>query len=155
MSEARQRAYLEALDIPVWVRKSAAEQVPGFDSPALRLGPGSGQVLLICAAVDEPAMRIATDVARSLKSEPVWAWPDHGAAGNDISATVKEHLFTTIVLFGKDLATQLFNVAIPESLGSARLLQAPSIGELARSPRARRSLWQAISASHLTGRAGA
>ncbi len=149
-----QRAYLEAMEIPVWVRKELAGQVPDFVSPALRLGPGSGHVLLICAAVDEPASRIAADIARSLKSEPVWAWPVPDEGTGNIIATVQEHLFTTVILFGEPLAKQVFNGAAPEALGSARLLVAPCLEEVAVSPAARQTLWKLICKAHPTGRSG-
>ena len=51
MSTIGQRAYLEALDIPVWIRKELAESVPEFIPPVLKLGPGSSQLLLVCSSV--------------------------------------------------------------------------------------------------------
>ncbi len=103
MSEVNQRAYLEAMEIPVWVRKEyvnreCVDQAPEFVSPTLRLGPGAGDVLLVCGRVDEPATRIAADIARSLKAEPVWAWLDADAAGSDVETVVNEQLFTTIIV---------------------------------------------------------
>ena len=155
MSESRQRAYLEALEIPVWVSKELAAQVPDFISPCLKLGPGSGHVLLVCSALEEPASRIASDIARCLRSEPVWAWPDPDGPFDDITGMVREKLFTSIVMFGEPLKVELFGASMPETMGSARLFTAPGIDELAASPSARRSLWQLIRGNGLTGHARA
>ena len=161
MSEANQRAYLEAMEIPVWVRKEnvnresvnreCEDQTPGFVSPALKLGPGAGDVLLVCKRVDEPATRIAADIARSLKAEPVWAWPAADAAGSDMETSVNEYLFTTIIVFGKSLQKQVFNGSAPESLGSARILKAPGMEKLCASSSARQALWKLICNNRLAG----
>jgi len=155
MSEARQRAYLDALEIPVWVRKELAAQVPEFVSPPLKLGPGSGPVLLVCSRVDEPATRLAADIARSLSTEPVWAWPGPDADSAQADVIVNDHLFTTVIVFGASLETQLFNGAVPETLGPARLLIAPGLDELVTSPQSRNRLWKLLSQSHLTAYAKA
>ncbi len=161
MSEVNQRAYLEAMEIPVWVRKEnvnrefvnreRVDQAPGFVSPALKLGPGTGDVLLVCGRVDEPATRIAADIARSLRAEPVWAWLDADAAGSDVETVVNEQLFTTIIVFGKSLQKQVFNGSAPESLGSARILQAPGMEKLCASSSARQALWKLICSNRLAG----
>ncbi len=151
MSEVNQRAYLEAMGIPVWVRKEYVDQVPGLVSPALKLGPGAANVLLVCARVDEPATRIAADIARSLKAEPVWAWLDADAAGSDVETIINEHLFTTIIVFGKSLQKQVFAGSAPESLGSARILKAPGMEKLCASSSARLALWKLIRSNHLAG----
>ena len=114
MSDVNQRAYLEAMEIPVWVPKEQiirenVDRAPEFVSPGLQLGPGTGEVLLVCGSVDEPAQHIAADIARSLKVEPVWAWPDADAAGFDIGTAISEHLFTILMVFGKALQQQLFD----------------------------------------------
>jgi len=155
MTEARQRAYLDAMEIPVWVRKELADQVPDFVSPPLKLGPGSGPVLLVCSRVDEPATRLAADIARSLSTEPVWAWPGLEGDGAQTEAIVNDHLFTTVIVFGASLETQLFNGGVPETLGSARLLVAPGLDELATSPHSRNRLWKLLSGAQLTGYARA
>ena len=151
MSEAIQRAYLDAMEIPVWVRKELADQVPDFVPASLKLGPGSGPVLLVCRRVDEPATRLAADIARSLKTEPVWAWPAQDGDGAQVEVIVNDHLFTTVIVFGEALEAQLFNGAVPEALGSARLLVAPGLDNLMTSPPSRSGLWKLLSTSHLTG----
>jgi DNA polymerase III psi subunit len=154
MIGARQHAYLEALDIPVWIRKELAGNVSDFVPCSLKLGPGSGHLLLVCSALEDPASKIASDIGRCLRSEPVWAWPDSDGLALDITTIVREHLFTSILIFGETLAARMFDGAIPETLGSARLLTVPALQELAVSPPARRSLWQVISANRLARQAG-
>ena len=156
MSDVNQRAYLEAMEIPVWVpreqiNRENVDQAPVFVSPGLKLGPGSGEVLLVCGSVDEPAQHIAADIARSLKVEPVWAWPDADAAGSDIGTAISEHLFTTLIVFGKALQQQLFDGSAPESLGSARILVVPGMATLCTSSTARQALWQLICRYRLAG----
>jgi len=58
-------------------------------------------------------------------------------------------------MFGESLKVELFDASMPETLGSARLLTAPGIDELAASPSARRSLWQLIRENGLAGQARA
>jgi hypothetical protein len=159
MSESVQRAYLEALDIPVWIRKEVAEQESANAAPGLKLGPGSSELLLVCSDLNGPARRIATDIARCLKTEPVWAWPDESGVGESgerqvISDLVADQLFTTVLVFGKELGRQLFQSEMPETLGSARMLQTLSLSELETSPDGKRDLWRLIQANHLAGRAG-
>lgn len=152
MIESRQRAYLEAMDIPVWVRKELSNRVPDFIAPQLRLGPGSGSVLLVCSRLDEPATRLAADIVRSLGSEPVWAWLEHdgGGAPEDV---VKEHLFTSMVVFGTTLELQLFGGTAPDTLGSARLMVVPGLHELASSPPLKKRLWKMLSGRLLAAKA--
>jgi DNA polymerase III psi subunit len=144
MNEATRRAYLEALDIPVWIRKEHAEALAAEPVSLLRAGPGSGQVLLVCNAQEEPASRIAADVSRALGAEPVWAWPEDGAGGHALADLVADRLLTAVVIFGKGLAAGLLGSGEAERLGSARVLLAPGFDELAGRPQARRALWDVI-----------
>ena len=61
MLNSRQQAYLDAMDIGVWSLREP--EVPVKDSAQqsvrLKLGPGGGGVLLICAADNESASRLA------------------------------------------------------------------------------------------------
>ena len=155
MNDANQRAYLEAMDIPVWIRKEFADQVPDFASPGLKLGPGSSQILLVCSGIDEPAKRISADIARSLNAEPVWAWPEPASEVSDLKTLVGEQLFTTVLVFGELLATKIFGTRKPGTLGSARLLLAASLAELEGSPTLRRELWKVIDTNHLGGKSTA
>jgi len=152
MIESRQRAYLEAMDIPVWVRKELANRVPDFIAPRLKLGPGSGSVLLVCSRLDEPATRLAADIVRSLGSEPVWAWPEQDGNGTP-EDVVKEHLFTSMIIFGTTLESELFGGTAPDTLGSAGIMVVPGLHELASSPALKKRLWKLLSGRLLTGKA--
>ena len=98
MSANRQQAYLDAMDIPVWsLREPLMPEVKVVEKLArLKLGPGSGGGLLICAVDSESAGRLANDINRVLGGGPVWAWPflDDGAV--DLNRAVQENLFTTV-----------------------------------------------------------
>lgn len=154
MNSSSQRAYLEVLGIPVWIRKELADQESTGTPAGLKLGPGSSQTLLVCASADEAARRIAADIARCLKSEPVWAWTEPDLAEPAIGDVVSEHLFTTVLVFGEDLAVTLFGSKSPETLGSARIITTESLAILENSPVAKRSLWNQITANHLAVRRG-
>jgi hypothetical protein len=88
MASARRQAYLQALGLDPLVLRVSPENdmclrpesaaasescAPGLQS--LHLGPGDGSILLVCNNPAEAATRLATDIARSLDSEPVWSWP--------------------------------------------------------------------------------
>lgn len=154
MNDATQRAYLEALEIPVWVRKELAESAKVVAPTGLKLGPGKGQVMLVCSRMDEPASRIAADIARSLDAAPVWAWPEPEGNGDGLAGLVAEKLFTSVVIFGQQLAAALLGLDTPETIGSARILVATEFGELARSPEARKQLWRLVASERL-GKGGA
>jgi hypothetical protein len=150
--ETNQLAYLEAMNIPVWVRKELAGQEPDHALLSLKLGPGTSEVLLVCSDINEPAKQIAADIARCLSVEPVWAWPDDESDSRDLISLVSEQLFTTVIIFGGSLATQLFGSRVPEAVASARMLQAASLDELVSSPDAKRSLWKLIKENSLNGK---
>lgn len=150
-----QLAYLEALGVPVWARK---ELVDGQDRAAadhgqfpagVRLGPGSGQFLLLCSGATETAGRLASDIARAMGGQPVWAWPVDGEPGQPVAEAVGEHLFTTLLVFGSGVGRRVFGAAAPGSVGSARVLVAPGMDELAGDPAARRSLWHMLCSKNL------
>lgn len=151
MIAQRKQAYLEALGIPVWVRKELANQKPDIEPASLTLGPGSGEVLMICAGVEQPSGQIASDIARSLKYEPVWAWLSTGETGSSVADAVSEHLFTTTIIFGSEVAFALFGSDVPQTIHSSRLLVAPTTDELAASPLQRKALWEMLCNSQLAG----
>ena len=91
------------------------------------------------------------DIARCLKSEPVWAWPDDGGSAQSMEKLVGDQLFTTVLVFGESLASSLFRKNMPETLGAARMLQTFSLEELENSPSGKRALWKMINANHLAG----
>ena len=78
MIDSKQQAYLDALDIGVWcLRESPTVEIPGSElETGLKLGPGGGGILLVCAQDSHSASRLANDISRALGSVPVWAWPD-------------------------------------------------------------------------------
>ena len=161
MNAADQRAYLEALEIPGWVRTELVGQISNsvaqdFVPPGLSLGPGSSQVLLVCSGIDEPAKRISADIVRCLSTEPVWAWPvpdidSPSLKGQILENQIEERLFTSVILFGEALTAQLFGGPVPETLGSAPISTAASLGELETSPVSRQELWKLINDYQIVG----
>jgi DNA polymerase III psi subunit len=146
MLSSRQQAYLEAMDIEVWNLRAA---VPGVTAATtghaqLKLGPGRGGVLLVCATDSESAGRLANDINRSLGGAPVWAWPVGDADGISLDCAVEENLFITVAFFGRQLAQQFFAGEPPAHCKSATLVVLPSMQELQRSGGARRTLWRSI-----------
>jgi len=143
MLDSRRQAYLEAMDIAVWNLREpvSAVSVAARGHGQLKLGPGNGGVLLVCAADKESAGRLANDINRTLGGAPVWAWPfaDEGAVG--LEHAVEENLFTTVAFFGKELAMQFFASQPPAHVKSAKLVLLPSMREIQNSAGARRALW--------------
>ena len=144
--DGRRLAYLRALDIPVWRPRDAA--VPS--TLELELGPGSSGILSISADRELQAGGIASDIVRALPETPVWAWPVPPGAGQAVTSAVDQQLFTTLLVFGKDLAHQLLGQPLPERVEQARLLVVPGLEVLAGDASARRELWRLLCAHHLT-----
>lgn len=143
MSADRRQAYLDAMDIPVWnLREPPMPEVGVMEGLSrLKLGPGSGGVLLICAADSDSGGRLANDINRVLGGAPVWAWPylDDGAV--DLDRAVQENLFTTVAFFGRELALQFFAGELPTHLNSANLVLLPTMSDIQNQAAARRMLW--------------
>jgi len=131
------------MDIGVWrLRESAAVVTSDTDGvPWLKLSPGSGGILLICAEDTDTASRLANDINRTLGSVPVWAWPYADDGGVELSNAVEENLFTTVAIFGHDLAIQFFGDELPVSLNSAKMVLLPAMKEILGQAEARRVLW--------------
>jgi len=160
MINERQHAYLDAIGIEVWSLRESAPPAPivdsvSIDTPSiqsqsiscdtrLKIGSGSGGVLLICAVDVDSACRMANDISRALGGVPVWAWPDDEAAATELASAVDEKLFTTVAVFGDELAGQFFEGTLPEAVSSARLVMLPSMQDLQTRADARRSLWATI-----------
>jgi len=140
MLSSRQRAYLQAMDIPVWNLRVAAAAEPAAGT-LLKLGPGSGGVLLVCGADHESAGRLANDIVRTLSGSPVWAWPFDGEEAVALDGAVEEHLFTTVAFFGAELARRCFAGEPPALVRSAQLVILPAMQDIQNSAEARRSLW--------------
>ena len=143
MQYTKQQAYLDAMDIGVWrLRESASVITPDTDGvPRLKLSPGSGGILLICDEDTDSASRLANDINRVLGSVPVWAWPHTDADGVDPIGAIEENLFTTVAIFGTDLAAQFFGSEIPVSLNSAKMVLLPAMKDILGQAEARRVLW--------------
>ncbi len=142
-TRTRQRAYLDAMDIEVWsLREIYSPSIPDTDNaPGLNLGPGGGGVLLICAADTDSASRLANDISRALGGAPVWAWPDAGASAIKLPHAIEENLFTTVAIFGDELALQFFDGELPTSLNAAKVVLLPAMPDLQSQSEARQALW--------------
>ena len=142
--DSRQLAYLDAMDIDVWQLRAVETTLPCEDktAPVIKLGSGRGGVLFLCAAAEESSSRLANDIDRSLGGVPVWAWPHQDVNSIALVDAVDEHLFTTVAIFGQELADVFFAAGLPASLNSANLVLLPSIKDLLNSAVARRSLWK-------------
>ncbi|NIP19329.1 MAG: hypothetical protein GWM87_15100 [Xanthomonadales bacterium] len=150
MIPSRRAAYLDALGIQTWVRKELVED-SDVAAGCLRLGPGTGRLLLLCASAEETAGKLAADIARALPEQPVWAWPGEGQEDRPAREVVDEHLFTDLLAFGKEPARLVLGKKLPETLGSARVILAPAMDELQREAAARRALWRVLCERRLVG----
>lgn len=149
MLDSRQQAYLDVMDIGVWTLRKPPmlESVVTEKATQLKLGPGSGGILLICAADTDTAGRLANDINRALGGAPVWAWPSSESGGVDLGLAVNENLFTLLAFFGKELAARFFDGEPPAHLSSAKLVLLPSMQEIQSLAEARRELWAAFCGS--------
>jgi hypothetical protein len=148
MIEARRRAYLEALGFDVWVARPAAPE-PG----CLGIRAGLGSTLLVCRCAADCNTVLAGDLARALGGDPVWSWIDP-AADDDLeyfADIVSNRLITRVLLFGREAARGLFEAPPPATLGSAQILEAPGLDELAINPAARKALWRRLQSMAGTG----
>ena len=143
MLSSRQQDYLDAMDIKVWsLREPVAPEAGVVVNPAqLKLSPGSGGTLLICAADTDSASRLANDINRVMDGTPVWAWPFADTGAVSLPQAVEENLFTTVAIFGKELAAQFFDDELPGHLNSASLVLLPSMQDIQDQAGARRLLW--------------
>ena len=107
---------------------------------------GRGSTLLVCPAMADGDTELARDIARSLGGDPVWAWlePPADVASQRLEEIIAGRLITRVVLFGPEPGRCLFRGPIPEVIGSATILIAPALEELAASGTARRSLWRKL-----------
>jgi len=153
MIKGRQQAYLDAMDIGVWCLRDVVKATePSKYVPAnLKLGPGSGGVLLVCAADSDSASRLSSDISRCLSNVPVWAWPDTNPGSIKIADAVEENLFTTVAIFGRALTAQLFDRDMPSHLNSAKLVQLPSMEDIQSQAGARQTLWKILCRSGMVG----
>ena len=143
MIDTRQKAYLDAMGIRVWsLRENPTPAISATDNaPRLRLGSGNGGILLVCAADTDSASRLANDISRALGAVPVWAWPDDDDSTTELDTAVDDKLFTTVAIFGHELAGRFFGQELPASVNSAKLVLLPSMQDIQSSADARRTLW--------------
>ncbi len=139
--DALQQTYLEAMGVSVWALRNAK---PANLDVGLKLGPGRGSVLLICATDIDSASKLANDIGRALGRVPVWAWPAENTDSVVLKEAVNNHLFTIVAVFGKTLAKQYFGEKLPATLNSANLVVLPAMSELERRADARRLLWSVL-----------
>ena len=146
MLSSMQQAYLDAMDIGVWSLRDpiVPEAALTKSLTQLKLGPGRGGVLLVCATDSDSSGRLANDINRVLHSAQVWSWPYVDDSAVDINLAVEENLFTTVAIFGKELASQFFDGELPDHLNSAKLLLLPSMQDIQNSAVARRTLWTTL-----------
>ena len=146
MIDSRQKAYLDAMGIRVWsLRENSMLSIPAVvEAPRLRLGSGNGGILLVCVADTDSASRLANDISRALGAVPVWAWPGDDDNTIELANAVDDKLFTTVAIFGHELAGRFFGHELPDSVNSARLVLLPSMQDIQTSADARRTLWATI-----------
>ncbi|HEY5775219.1 MAG TPA: DNA polymerase III subunit psi [Xanthomonadales bacterium] len=146
MLSNRQQAYLDAMDIGVWNLREPVLPVSNaaVNLAQLKLGPGSGGILLVCAADTDSASRLANDINRVLGGAPVWAWPFDGTDAVDLGNAVAENLFTTVAFFGGELASRFFTGEPPAHLNSANIVLLPSMQDIQSKAGARRALWDSF-----------
>lgn len=143
MLSSRQQKYLDAMGIGVWSLRDPIAYEADVETTfsQLKLGPGSGGILLICAVDTDSASRLANDINRVMGSTPVWAWPFTDTGAVSLPQAVEDNLFTTVAIFGKELAAQFFAGELPGHLNSASLVLLPSMQDIQDRAEARRSLW--------------
>lgn len=141
MIESRRRAYLDAMGFDIWSVKP-----PEPEPDRLVLQPGDGDTLLVCEGPDVTASRFAGDLARVLEGKTVWSWPDCEGRSDSpsLEGAVEQFLFTRVVFFGEKLVRNLFKGKVPAVVGSARIIIAPDIEELAVRGTAKFAFWNQL-----------
>ncbi len=140
-------AYLEAMDIDVWMPRGEriAAAIAGSE-PRLVVSPGNGELLCIALSAEEARLKLATDISGAMRSAPVWAWPAEGAIDTpdtvSLREAVAERLATEVLIFGEVAAARLFGSVVPAVLGAARMHVVPSLARLGKDREAKRILWK-------------
>jgi hypothetical protein len=172
ISENRRVQYLQAMGIDAWISRDRAKaeaivgssvpeseplaslQLPGLNAgPSTQeiryeIGPGSGQTLVLCASREQAASPLASDIARCLDEVPVWGWQEkpvgpEGAAqaGLSLQSAIEDRLFTRVLLFCNLPAEPSGQAQV---IGSALVIRAPALPELANNPQQKRALWMQL-----------
>lgn len=141
MIESRRRAYLDAMEFDIWSVKP-----PEPEPDRLILQAGAGDTLLVCERPEVTASRFAGDLARSQEGKVVWSWPDPEGRPESpsLEIAVDQFLFTRVVFFGEGLARKMLKGDIPAVIGSARVLIAHDLEELAVRGSAKRAFWNQL-----------
>lgn len=113
-------------------------------APGLKLGPGGGGILLVCSVDSDSASRLASDIGRAMGSNPVWAWPFTDANTTQLPNAIEDNLFTTIAIFGDELAGSFFDGDLPASLNAAKIVLLPAMQDIQSSADARKQLWSTL-----------
>lgn len=153
MIESQRRAYLEALDITVWLQKPVVDNSIQANADRLTLEAGSGSTLLLCRDAGEKAAPVASDIYRYLGDDAVWGWPDseQNPSNPSVGEAIDQRLFTRVVIFGELLAERLFDDAVPSILRSAQVVVCADLDELALAGACRKSLWRLLTDSSSAG----
>jgi hypothetical protein len=165
-------AYLEALGIPSWERRSMPQALenPATEQPAeppveavqpstndqgglnWAIGAGDSPCLLLVDDAGQSALDIANDLGRALGQVPVWAWPEESARGTDLEQLAADRLLTGIVFFGPALANLAFRGVAPERIGQAKVTVLPDLTTLKVSAEARKACWSSLLAAGVVRR---
>ena len=165
-------AYLEALGIPAFVPRRAPEPAvaaaepstpaapeseeasprvrdtaPGDAHAGVILGSGKGSCLFLAGTEADESSALASDLARTLATSPVWARLADGGEGQRLELAIAERLFTHVVVFGEAAARLVFGASIPETCGPARVTVVDDFPRLATDAGARKSCWLAMKAA--------
>lgn len=151
--ESQRRAYLEALDITVWLQKATVDESMQADARRLTIESGSGSTLLLCRDAGEKSAPVAVDICRYLGNDAVWGWPDQEQvlSNPSVGQAIDQRLFTRVIVFGAKLAERLFGDAVPAILGSAQVVVSADLDELALGGACRKSLWLLLNDSSSAG----
>ena len=155
ITEQQRRQYLHAMGIEPLIRRGISTGATAAGTAThYQIGPGAGGTLLLCDGREQAASALASDIARCLVEVPIWGWcvdPGPGDARTPaftLESAIEERLFTRVLLFS-DIAPAQADV-----IGSARIIRAPSLQQLANNPQAKRALWSQLVEHGWAGRRG-
>lgn len=146
--DARRLAYLDAMDIDVWVPCGEKSPDAGEDGsgPRLVLGEGEGDILCLVGTGEEAALKLAADIGRAMRCAPTWAWPvgspGFGAEAFSLENAVSDRLITRVLVFGEGVASAVFGASRPDTVGTARVHLVPGIERLGSDRAAKHKLWE-------------
>ncbi len=140
-------------------RSEKPDNSTAIQNPVFEIGPGTGQTLLLCGKPKEASSQLASDIARCLDETPVWGWQirsgsgevsaNPAEAGLSLDQAIEERLFTRVLVFS---AASADRQGSSEVLRSARVIYAPPLAVLAKSPEQKRGLWLQLVSNGWTAR---